>query len=105
MNLDSLAAMAANHTPVDMITKKGYFDICTLDKALRTMGIQAQCGKSYSILSSLHCMDYKDMPNELRRSIPMLVQNVVGTDAEYYEPEPEPKPEPKPKRLSLSFFK
>lgn len=95
--------MAANHALNEMLTKRGYFDICTLDKVLRNMGIQAQCGKSYGILNSLHCMDYKDMPDELRRSIPVLIQNVVGIESECYEA--EPKPEPKPKRLSLSFFK
>ncbi|WQZ00149.1 hypothetical protein vBValCWD615_6 [Vibrio phage vB_ValC_WD615] len=103
MNLDSLSAMAANHALVNMITKKDYFDICTLDKILRNLGIQAQCGQSYAILDSLHCLYYKDMPKELRRSIPELIQNVVGIDAEYYESEPEP--EYKPKRLSISFFK
>lgn len=105
MNLDSLAAAAANHTIVEMLTKRGYFDICTLDKALKTMEIQVQCGKSYSILSSLHCLDYKDMPKELRDSVPMLIQNVIGIESECYEAKPEPKPEPKRNRLALSFFK
>lgn len=106
MNLDQLAAVAANHTLVDMITKKSYFDICTLDKALKNMGVQAQCGKSYGILNSLHCMDYKDMPLELRQNIPMLVQNVIGMEPEHYEPAPVPTPKRSTSRFAaLTFFK
>ncbi len=108
MNLDTLSLEAANFALTHNLKKQAYFSICTLDKALNTAGIQIQCGRSYDILNTLHCINYADMPNNMRDAIPQLIANVIGVQSEP-EPETEPvtqyKPRPSVKQAALSFFK
>lgn len=59
-----------------------YFSICTVDKLLKLVGTNART-PAYTQLSALHCVDYADMPKELRERIPYLVREcLAGQTAE-----------------------
>ena len=46
----------------------GYFDICTIDKCLKlTRSIPN--GHDYDCLSALHCVHWKDMSPDLRKTV------------------------------------
>jgi hypothetical protein len=36
--------------------------------------------EAYRLLHTLHCMDYADMPNELKRQLPQLVNEALTAD-------------------------
>jgi len=71
--LEELAAQAA----LNKMFRGGYFSICTLDDVLK-MGSIIPDRKAYAILHTLHCVDFKDMPDELRSEIPELIRQCLG---------------------------
>ena len=63
----------AARTAINTMLKDAHFSICTIDKVLKLMHIHPD-SRSYNILSTLHCINYKDMPQELREQIPALIR-------------------------------
>jgi hypothetical protein len=49
-----------------------HFSICTIDNAIAALGVVPD-KEAYTTLRVLHCVDYMDMPRELRQSLPGLV--------------------------------
>ncbi len=77
--MDDLQKMAAK-CALRKMEQQGYFSICTIDSTLSmTRGIGS--GDDYRILRTLHCVDFKDMPAELLRGLPLLIARVLGSDA------------------------
>lgn len=59
-----------------------YFDICAVDSLMKLVGTQAR-PQAYTQLRALHCVDYADMPPDLRERIPHLVREcLAGQTAE-----------------------
>jgi hypothetical protein len=52
--------------------KERFFSICQLDSVIKLVGSR-KAGDAYNMLCSLHCVDYSEMPAELRNRIPALV--------------------------------
>jgi hypothetical protein len=76
--MDDIQKMAAT-AALDKMVKDGHISICTIDNILKmTGGIPNR--KDYDILSMLHCVKFKDMPPELLRGLPVIVQRVVGAE-------------------------
>jgi hypothetical protein len=71
--LKQMAAIAA----LNKMMKQGHFSICTIDSVGKALGVSVQC-ESYSILSTLHCVDFLDMPPELRSAIPELINKCIS---------------------------
>lgn len=63
-------------TALAEMSRKGYFDICTVDKVLRLTG-GVPDGDDYRALSLLHCVSFKDFPQRLRLEFPMLLKRVL----------------------------
>lgn len=55
-----------------------HFSICTVDSLMKLVGTTART-PAYTQLHALHCVDYADMPKELRDRIPHLVRECLTT--------------------------
>jgi hypothetical protein len=58
------------------MVSKGYFCICTVDNVLKISGGVPKA-KDYQMLRTLHCIHFKDMPEELLAELPKIIQRVV----------------------------
>lgn len=77
-NLKEMAAMTAlNH-----MFKQGHMSICTIDKVAGLMGVDPK-GRAHNILSTLHCVDFSEMPKELKDSIPDLIRECLNLSTVY----------------------
>jgi len=64
----------------ESMLKKDYFSISTIDDILRMTGGKPNT-EDYNILRALHCVNYGDMPPELLRGLPVLIQRVVMAES------------------------
>lgn len=59
---------------------KGWVDICDIDKIGKLSGIPVGSSPAYKTLSLLHCVSFKDMPDELRQEMPRLFIECLGVN-------------------------
>ena len=64
-------------TATKKLFDKSYLDICTVDTLMKLIGTTART-PAYTQLRALHCVDYADMPTELRERIPHLVRECLA---------------------------
>jgi hypothetical protein len=74
--MDDLNLMAAQ-AAVEKMFKDGYISICSADKVLALLQIVPD-KPAYNILSTLHCVNFRDMPQPLQERIPELLKQVFG---------------------------
>lgn len=55
---------------------ENHFSICTVRKIAEIIGAP-QSGPAWKMLDALHCINYADMPQDLRESIPHLVNECL----------------------------
>ena len=55
---------------------QGFFSICVVDNILKVTG-GVPDGKLYDTLRLLHCVNFRDMPKNVRLELPRLIQLVV----------------------------
>ena len=67
-------------TAVKKMLSKGYFDICTVRDILEITGARPS-SEDMALLNALHCVNYGDMPPELLRGMPVLLQRVLQAPA------------------------
>lgn len=60
-----------------MLNKQSYFDICTIDKLGDHLGVNPKSHPTYSLLNTLHCVEYVDMSAELKGKLPELITSVL----------------------------
>ena len=97
-------------TVLKQMFTSSHFSICTIDHCLKLSGIIPD-DKIYNTMRPLHCIDYKDMPEEVRNWLLEKVKEMFDYDnsfdltifeqkpkertlyveAEIVEPEPEPQ--------------
>lgn len=77
--MNEIQKMAAQTAMKNMLNKD-YFDICVIDKILK-MSNGKPSSEDYNILHTLHCVRYGDMPPELLRWLPVLIQRVVMAES------------------------
>jgi hypothetical protein len=74
--MNAIELMAAN-TALKHMVNQGYLCICTIDNILKlTGGVPDK--RDYETLRLLHCVHFNEMPDELRRGLPVLIQRVVN---------------------------
>lgn len=61
-----------------------YFDICTVDAAIKTLGTVPD-GRAYNILRPLHCTHWSDMPAELRAAVPKLIERCLDVPSYQFQ--------------------
>ena len=70
--IDTTTQMAVA-SALNKILTQSYFDICTIDKCAEALNIRVKDKQEYKILSTLHCVNYGQMPRELRSQLPKLI--------------------------------
>lgn len=77
-NIQEISAMTAlNH-----MFKQGHMSIWTIDKIAKLMKIDPK-GRAYDVLSTVHCVYFRDMPKELKDSIPDLIRECLSLSTVY----------------------
>jgi hypothetical protein len=106
MNNQSFNRLALLALLKKLFKNQGYFSPCDFDKCIELAGI-ALSKEERLPFQALHCVDYGDMPLELRRELFERVRAILrrNPDPEFIFPELDapiqsvlPKPE-KPRRL------
>lgn len=86
---ETLARLSAA-TAIQAMMTKGWLDICTIDKCARLLG-RIPDADARNILAPIHCVNFADMPEELRSAIPELIGRCLSIE---WPPAPEPRPRP-----------
>lgn len=79
--MDELKNMAAM-TALNQMLAGAHFSICTVDSVAAMLNVRP-ASEAYSILRTVHCIDYAKMPKELRQAIPDLIKQCLGVDPAY----------------------
>ena len=72
-DLKELAAVTA----LNAMMAKGWMDICTIRSVAEMLGRDPR-GDALEILRSLHCINFNQMPKELRDEIPRLIEQCLN---------------------------
>jgi hypothetical protein len=71
-------------TSLNKMMTTSHFDICTVDAAIKVLGSTPD-GQAYKILRHLHCVNWMDMPRELREAIPKLIERCINVPAHQFQ--------------------
>lgn len=92
MSADSTRAMIAV-TALNKMFEDRHFSICTIDDVARMLGIVPD-KDAHTQLRPLHCVDWFDMPSDLRQRVPGLIQQALSGDRAFrFELAAEPERE------------
>lgn len=69
-------------TALNDMMKKGHFDICCIRSCAKLLNVDPR-GEALAILEPLHCINFGDMPSELREAIPGLIKDCLGVEPVY----------------------
>lgn len=64
-------------TAMRSMFQKGWVDICTIRECLKLAGV-LPVGDAYQMLTTLHCVHFKDMPAELASEVPRMLRDVFN---------------------------
>ena len=64
-------------TALNKLFTSSHFSICTIDRVLEVLDRKGLRSPAYAQLHALHCVDYQDMPEELRTVLPHLVNEAL----------------------------
>lgn len=73
---ESTKALAAVVALNNMFAGK-HFSICTIDSIAEMLSIQPE-PQAYATLRTLHCINWVDMPPDLRKAVPGLLQQCLA---------------------------
>lgn len=100
MDLKQLSAVTA----LNNMFKNGRFDICCIRNVGELLGIDPKSGgEAYRILQPLHCINFSEMPAELRDEIPNLIRQCLQQGPTFQFLEDEFSKEKKEPEV-VSFF-
>lgn len=81
--MNDMQRMAAD-VAVQQMIKKNRIDICDIRKILEmTGGIPPK--EDMQVLELLHCVNFGDIPPELLRGLPLILQRVLGAESLQFE--------------------
>lgn len=81
---DTQLAQLSVLTALNQMMRGRHFDICTVDAAAKTLGAQPD-GRAYQILRTVHCVQWGDMPPELRDAVPKLIERCINVPAYQFQ--------------------
>jgi hypothetical protein len=76
--LPELKTAVAQTLVQNLLNKKQHFSICEVDTLITLIGGSNIRGEAYKQLHALHCVSYGDMPRDLRKMIPHLINEVLA---------------------------
>lgn len=89
---DDQAAVLSVLTALNKMMRASHFDICTLDAAIKVLRTVPD-GRAYDVLRPLHCINWRDMPPELRAAVPGLIERCISVPAYQFQVTPVSKAE------------
>lgn len=84
-DLKKLAAITA----LNKMLSDGYFSICTIDTIAKMLAVTPP-SQPYSILHTLHCVKYADMPPEIKAALPDLIRQCLDLAPDFRFGQPPP---------------
>jgi hypothetical protein len=63
-------------TAITKLFNAKHFSICDIDAMLDVLDVSRN-SEAYALLRTLHCIDYTEMPSELKRQLPQLVNEAL----------------------------
>ncbi len=76
--MDNITILVAK-TALKNMMRKGWLDICTIKKVIELNGVIPN-GEDLRKLEALHCIHFCDMPEELLKNLPSLIEKVVDSN-------------------------
>lgn len=77
-------------TALNRMFAGSHFSICTIDAVATMLGVVVDKA-AHNQLRPLHCVDWSEMPPELRAIVPQLIQQALGGDEAFrFEIQPAP---------------
>ncbi len=76
--MDDIKSMVIK-TALKKMMDDGHFSICTIDSILKITG-GIPDSHDYDMLHALHCVNYKIMPAELLKELPVLIGKVLNSE-------------------------
>ena len=70
--------VAIAKTAIEKMLGGAHFSISTIQSVSDMLGINCRQTHAYRMLAPLHCIDYADMPYEVRDAIPGLIRDAFG---------------------------
>jgi len=83
MNDDQLTHLSVL-TALNRMMRGSHFSICTVDDAAKALGATPD-GRAYAMLRTLHCVNWIDMPEELREAVPRLIERCISVPAYQFQ--------------------
>ena len=80
LDLQKLSAL----TSLNAMMRKPYFDVCTVDTVIKMLGTVPD-RTAHDMLRSLHCVNWSDMPIELRDAVPKLIERCCNVPAYQFQ--------------------
>lgn len=77
LSVDQQRTMMIAEVALNDLFKKKHFSVCTLDKVMDLLGKGSRNSKAYKQLAALHCVDYSEMPLELKNQIPYMINELL----------------------------
>ena len=81
---DTQLAQLSVLTALNKMMRDSHFDICVVDAAVKALGAQPE-GRAYQILRTVHCVQWGDMPQELRDAVPKLIERCINVPAYQFQ--------------------
>lgn len=67
---------------LNKLFEEKHFSICKLNDVMELLGKGRKNSRLYKQLHALHCVDYADMPEELKSQIPYMVNELLTNKTE-----------------------
>lgn len=77
LSVSKQRTMMVAQVALNSLFEKRHFSICDLDKVMDLLGKGRRNSKVYKQLHALHCVNYEDMPDELKSQIPFMVNELL----------------------------
>ena len=79
IKLDRQTGLIAQ-TALAKLFNSSRFSICDIQKVMELTGLGNRKSLAYKKLSALHCIDYAEMPQELRDELPNIINELLTKD-------------------------
>lgn len=94
-----IAALALNE-----MMRKPFFSICAVTDAADVLGCNPRLSVHYDDLRALHCIDWRRMPEELRRAVPVMIAECLALPPQFILADEKPLPTMLPLLQALSVM-
>lgn len=74
--MDESMDMMIAATALNNMFRKGYFDICCVKNVAKVLNVQPDAS-AIDKLAPLHCIQWSDMPAQVRDAVPGLIQQAL----------------------------